>query len=269
MGACAGLGAHGSVLRRLARSLRSLLAIGGIILLAGGVWAWGVVALLATAVLVLLPAGVDRRRVKHLQNRAGAIRESLAVRGRGQVEIFRARRELAELEADRSRLYADLGRAVYEEDEAGTKAARTALAAVLERVQAKEAEIQTLIRETEERVRRVQGPVQATEVLAGRSAARAAARAGALAAAGRGRHPRAAPARSGRPDAGPRTSPRRRFTRRLPGPRARSQYAVFPAFRPVPVCERYGSRVQRCGRRPLTQLAGGAQGRPGPRRKSP
>lgn len=141
------------------------LAAGGFGLVAGGLWEWGVAALLVTAVLVLLPVGIDRRRMKRVQDRAGAIRESLAVRGRGQVEVFRARRELAELEAERGRLYGDLGRAVYEEDEAGTKAARTALGAVVERVDAKEAEIETLIRETEERVRRVQGPVQPTEVL--------------------------------------------------------------------------------------------------------
>jgi hypothetical protein len=141
------------------------LAVGAVILLAGGVWAWGVVALLGAAVLVLLPGRVDRARVDDLRFRAGAARESLAVKGRGQVEVFRARRELAELEADRARLYAELGRAVYEEDKAGTEAARTALRAVVGRIEAKEAEIQTLIRETEERVRLVQGPVQPTEIL--------------------------------------------------------------------------------------------------------
>jgi len=56
---------------------------------------------------------------------------------------------------------------VYVEDEAGTKAAKTALAVVVERIELKEGEIQMLIRETEERVRRVQGPVRATEVLQG------------------------------------------------------------------------------------------------------
>jgi hypothetical protein len=141
------------------------LAIGAVLLFAGGVWAWGVVALLAAAVLVLLPGRIHRRHVNDLRFRAGAMRDSLAVKSRGQVEVFRARRELAELEADRARLYAELGRAVYEEDEAGTKAARTALDDLVERIQAKEVEIQTLIRETEERVRRVQGPVQRTQVL--------------------------------------------------------------------------------------------------------
>ncbi|HEX2504873.1 MAG TPA: zinc ribbon domain-containing protein [Gaiellaceae bacterium] len=141
------------------------LSAGGVILLAGGVWAWGVVALLAAAVLVLLPGRVDRERVNDVRYRFGATRQALAVRGRGQMELFRARRELAELEADRARLFGELGRAVYEDDGAGTKAARTALEAHVERIHAKEIEIETLIRETEERVRTVQGPVQPTEVL--------------------------------------------------------------------------------------------------------
>lgn len=141
------------------------LAIGGVILLAGGVWAWGVVAILAAAVLVLLPGRVDRRIVNDVRFRAAAMGESVAVRGRGQVEVFRTRRELAELEAERSRLYAELGRGVYEDDAAGTEAARTALQAVVERIGAKEAEISSLINETEERVRRVRGPVEPTQVL--------------------------------------------------------------------------------------------------------
>jgi hypothetical protein len=93
------------------------------------------------------------------------MRDSVAVRGRGQVEVFRARRELAELEAERARLFLDLGRAVYEDDETGRTAARTALDGVVERIRVKEAEIAILMRETEERVRRVQGSVQPTEVI--------------------------------------------------------------------------------------------------------
>lgn len=142
-----------------------LVAIGGIVLLAGGVWAWGVVALLVAAVLVLLPVGVDRRSVVDFRMRVAAIRESVAVRSRGQVELFRARRELSELEADRSRLLHEFGRAVYDGAVKGITAARTAVDAVVEQIETKEAEIETLIHETEERVRRVQGPVQSTEKL--------------------------------------------------------------------------------------------------------
>jgi hypothetical protein len=138
------------------------LAVGGIVLLAAGLWPWGLVALLGAAVLVLLPSRVD---AVGLRARAVAARDSVAVRGRGQVEVFRARRELADLEAERARLFLELGQAVYGDDEAGSTAARAALDGVVERVRAKEAEIATLMRETEEHVRRVQGSVQPTEVI--------------------------------------------------------------------------------------------------------
>jgi hypothetical protein len=141
------------------------IAVGGIILLVGGEPAWGAVALLGAVVLVLLPGRVDPNALRDLHFRASALRESVAVRGRGQVELFRARRELAELEAGRSRAFHDLGRAVYEEDEEGTSAARSAADAVAERIRTKEAEIETLIHETEARVRRAHGPVQPTEEL--------------------------------------------------------------------------------------------------------
>jgi hypothetical protein len=140
------------------------LAVVGIVLLAVGLWPWGLVALLGAAVLVLLPNRVD---VVTIRARAAATRESFTVRGRGQVDVFRARRELADLEAERARLFLELGRAVYGEDEEGRTAARTALDGVVERTQAKEAEIATLMRETEERVRRVQDSVQPTEVVHG------------------------------------------------------------------------------------------------------
>lgn len=140
------------------------LAAGGIVLLAMGLWPWGLVALLGAAVLVLLPSRVDAASIRA---RAAAARDSVAVRGRGQVEVFRARRELADLEAERGRLFLELGRAVYGEDEAGRTAARAALDGVVERVRAKEAEIATLMRETEERVQRVHGSVQPTEIIEG------------------------------------------------------------------------------------------------------
>jgi len=141
------------------------IAVGGVILLAGGVWAWGVVALLGAAVLALLPGRVHRAGLLDARRRLEAKRTALAVRGRGEVDLFRARRELADLEADRGRLFHELGRAVYAEDETGTTTARTALDAVCDRIRTKEAEIATLIHETEERLRQVRGPVQPTQVL--------------------------------------------------------------------------------------------------------
>jgi hypothetical protein len=143
-----------------------LVGIGGIILLAGSVWAWGVVALLAAAVLILFDGLVDRsaavRVLADARGRAAATRESVALKSRGQMAVFRARRELAELHIDKDRLFRQLGEAVYSEDEEGMKAARTAVDAVGERIRDKEAEIETLIRETESLIQRVQAPVQET-----------------------------------------------------------------------------------------------------------
>lgn len=147
-------------------AIAMLVAIGGIILLAGAVWAWGVVALLGAAVLFLFDQFVDRRvaarGLADLRGRLVATRESVALRSRGQMGVFRARRELAELHIEKDRIFRQFGEAVYSENERGMKAARTAVDAVVGRIRDKEAEIETLIRETEVLIQRVQAPVQET-----------------------------------------------------------------------------------------------------------
>lgn len=147
-------------------AIAMLVGIGGIILLAGAVWSWGVVALLGAAVLFLFDQFVDRRvaarRLADLHGRLVATRESVALRSRGQMGVFRARRELAELHIEQDRIFRQLGEAVYSENEKGMKAARTAVDAVVGRIRDKEAEIETLIRETEVLIQRVQAPVQET-----------------------------------------------------------------------------------------------------------
>lgn len=147
-------------------AIAMLVGIGGIILLAGAVWAWGVVALLGAAVLFLFDQFVDRRvaarGLADLRGRLVATRESVALRSRGQMGVFRARRELAELHIEKDRIFRQFGEAVYSENERGMKAARTAVDAVVGRIRDKEAEIETLIRETEVLIQRVQAPVQET-----------------------------------------------------------------------------------------------------------
>jgi len=76
--------------------------------------------------------------------------------------VFRARRELAELLSEKDRIFRELGEAVYSGDEKGMKAARTAVDAVVVRIRDKEVEIETLIRETDALIQRVQAPVQET-----------------------------------------------------------------------------------------------------------
>ena len=143
-----------------------LVGIGGIILLVGAVWAWGVVALLGAAVLFLFDLVVDRsaaaRVLADARGRVAATKESVALRSRGQMGVFKARRELAELHIEKDRIFRQLGEAVYSEDDEGIKGARTAADAVVGRIRDKEAEIETLIRETEALVQRVQAPIQET-----------------------------------------------------------------------------------------------------------
>jgi hypothetical protein len=82
--------------------------------------------------------------------RFSAHRGVFTARSRGQLELFRARREMAELEAELGRWYAELGRAVFEEDETGGEAAKNALGGLTERIRTKEAEIHTLIEPPDE-----------------------------------------------------------------------------------------------------------------------
>ena len=142
-----------------------LLAVGGAAVALDGEPAWAMVAVLAGLVVFVTRDDLYRRRraawaFGDLRVRAAATRKAMAARSREQIDIFRARRELAELEADRDRLFRDLGAAAYASDEVAARAARTALDAVVERLAAKEAEIETLREEAEERVARAQAHVR-------------------------------------------------------------------------------------------------------------
>ena len=137
---------------------------GAVILFAYGIWGWGVALLLAAALLLGVRAEIRRLgarvTLETVQKRAAAVGRVLAVRSRGQMEIFRARREYADLEAERSRLFRDLGEAVYGGDEAAEKAARQALESVVRALAEKEGEIAKLIEETEARVKLAQEPAE-------------------------------------------------------------------------------------------------------------
>ena len=95
--------------------------------------------------------------------RFSASRDSIAARSRGQIDLFRARRERAELEGERTRALQRLGYSVFYEDETGIEASRAAVQEVVDKITAKEAEIQALIDKTEERVQRAQAGVRPTE----------------------------------------------------------------------------------------------------------
>lgn len=147
----------------------SALAAASAALLVAGWWAWGLVALLA-ALVVLLAAGplrVGRARtlLTEARMRASVTGESVAARSRGHVELFRARRELADLEAERGRRLLELGCAVYDANETGTRAAREAVDETVSRIREKEAEIETARKDVDERVERAQAQARPTVVL--------------------------------------------------------------------------------------------------------
>jgi predicted nucleic acid-binding Zn ribbon protein len=147
----------------------AVLALLAVVLLVLTLWTWALVCILAAAVLVLARSWVAdgrwRPAVHGARARFSVTREHWAARSREQVEVFRARRELADLESERGRLLRDLGTAVYAGDETGTEAARAALDAVGAKVEAKEGEIATLRQETQERVERARAEVRPTQVL--------------------------------------------------------------------------------------------------------
>ena len=138
-------------------------------LFAAGVWAWGIVALLAAAVVFLASRAEERRAARYalggLGARFSASKDSITARSRGQIDLFRARRERADLEGERTRALQKFGYAVFYEDESGIESSRAAVQEVADKIAAKEAEIQSLIDRTEERVQRAQAGVRQTEKL--------------------------------------------------------------------------------------------------------
>jgi hypothetical protein len=146
-----------------------LFAAGGIALLAAQVWAWGVVLLLVATVVFLAERELTRRRAGSafgaVRARLAAHRDLVSARSRGQLDLFRLRRDLAELQAERGRGFHDLGQATYMGDVSGVKGSRAHLDELSERVAVKEAEIEALVREVQERVQRVQAQVAPTQRL--------------------------------------------------------------------------------------------------------
>ena len=153
-----------SLLLVLAPVLAAAAAVG---LFTVGLWVWGLLALFLGVLLLLVPLGVLRRGAQRAPGRLGTRlsvhRDVLAARSRGQLELFRVRRELAELEAQRARGYQNLGRAVFERDEAVGETARSDLDELVRRIRAKEAEIRARAEEIDKQVRRAQAGEQPPE----------------------------------------------------------------------------------------------------------
>lgn len=167
-------GAGGSSVRRLwppewGLLVVVLLAAGGIVLLGAQVWLWGGLFLLLAGAVFLVQHLTERRASRvvmgNVRARLSAHRDLVSARSRGQIELFRLRRELAELQAERSRGFHDLGRVGYERDRAAVQAARAHLDDVTARIAAKEGEVEAQLHEMRTRVRSVQAQAAPTRKL--------------------------------------------------------------------------------------------------------
>ncbi len=143
-----------------------LLAAAGIILLGAQAWLWGALLLLLAGGVFLLQHLTERRASRivmgNVRARLSAHRELVSARSRGQIDLFRLRRELAELEAERSRGFHELGRVGYMRDRAGVQAARAHVDDVSARIAAKQAEVEAHLHDMRSRVRAVQAQAAPT-----------------------------------------------------------------------------------------------------------
>jgi hypothetical protein len=142
-----------------------LLAATGIVLLGAQVWLWAALALVLAAAVFLLRWEAGRRRTGVAIARLSTHRRVVGARSRGQLELFRLRRELAELQSERNQAYQELGRATHAGDAHAARAATAHVDDAGARILAREAEIATLLEEMKERVRQAQGEVTSTNRL--------------------------------------------------------------------------------------------------------
>jgi hypothetical protein len=145
------------------------LAGGGILLIGIQQWLWGGLALLLAVLVFVLRTDPARRETRAFlgasRSRLTAHGRVVGARSRGQIELFRLRRELVELQTERSRDYQELGRATHLGDEATAGAATARLDEVDERIAAKEAEIAALVKVMEERVKQAQVEITPTSLM--------------------------------------------------------------------------------------------------------
>jgi outer membrane biosynthesis protein TonB len=126
--------------------------------------------------LLMLFAGLARRlpettvsrasagAVSAVRARAGYAVETLAAHSSARVELFRLRRELGDLLAQRAEFARTLGEAVYADDPEATESARSRMAELEELISAKEEQMQQTAAGAMERIERAQLQVQPTMI---------------------------------------------------------------------------------------------------------
>jgi hypothetical protein len=160
-----------------------VLVLGGValtlavVLFALGHWPFGLIALGAAVLLVLVfveaahrkPDGAVARSTADaldgFRARAGVAADSLATRGRAARRLLALRRELQRMGVLRARLLFELGDAVYRGDDQGTERAREQVQELDELAALREAEMTAVVAKTQERLEQRRLEVQPTEMV--------------------------------------------------------------------------------------------------------
>ena len=148
-----------------------------IVLLATGRWPYGLILLGISVLLVLLFLEAARRKpdgavarstaeaLDAFRARAGVAADSLAPRGRAARRVLALRRELQRMGQLRARLLVELGEAVYRGDEQATETARGRVKELDELAAEREAEMQAVLAQAQERLQQRRLEVQPTEMV--------------------------------------------------------------------------------------------------------
>jgi hypothetical protein len=105
------------------------------------------------------------RRLAVLRTRTRALVETLSTQSQARRRVLAIRLELEQLGGGRDSALRDLGRAVYDEDTAGTEQGRAAIRELDDRIAAKEAEMNRVAESTYERVEQTRAESRQTELL--------------------------------------------------------------------------------------------------------
>jgi len=143
-----------------ALALAAAALVGAIVLFAVGHWPIGLILLGIGLLLLLVSVETGAFR-----DRAGVAADSVATRGRATTRMLALRRELRKMAVLRGRLLFELGAAVYRGDEQATEAARQRLAQLDEAWRQKEAEMQSVIEQAQDRLQRRRLEVQPTQMV--------------------------------------------------------------------------------------------------------
>jgi hypothetical protein len=148
-----------------------------IVLLVTGRWPFGLILLGVSLLLVVVfleaarrkPDGVVARSTAEaldaFRARAGVAADSLATRGRAARRVLTLRRERQRMALLRAQLLFELGDAVYRGDDQATETARGQVVELDELAAQREAEMQAVVAQAQERLQQRRLEVQATEMV--------------------------------------------------------------------------------------------------------